>query len=251
MSQNLRSRLGPGPFRADQLSEGTSYELSNGHPILCAPTGARGGRANLVGASVLETDPQVEEAGTDVGYSQAPGDLRAPDIAVGNVPDAPGWVKGVPLLAVEYADVGQDEPELAQKVDELLAGGTRWVWVVRLKGPRRVEVYERGLAMRIVGADGSLGAPGILRNPVSVASLFDRNAAHEAVLRNLLQRSGYETLEEVREEGREEGRETTLRRLIESQLRRDGRTPSDAELARLEGNLGGDELERWLASLIR
>ena len=30
-------RLTRGPFRADQLRDGGCYELSNGHPIYCAP----------------------------------------------------------------------------------------------------------------------------------------------------------------------------------------------------------------------
>ena len=30
-------RLTRGPFRADQLRDGDRYELSNGHPIYCAP----------------------------------------------------------------------------------------------------------------------------------------------------------------------------------------------------------------------
>lgn len=42
-----------------------------------------------------------------------------PNIAVGNVPDDPGWVRGVPPLAVEYADVGQDEADLQSKIRAL------------------------------------------------------------------------------------------------------------------------------------
>jgi len=40
----------------------------------------------------------------------------------------PGWVKGVPLLALEYVDSGQDEAALADKIADLLAAGTRMVW---------------------------------------------------------------------------------------------------------------------------
>jgi hypothetical protein len=74
-----------------------------------------------------------------------PGDaytLHAPDLAVGNVPDAPGWVAGAPPPAVEYADTGQDEADLAVKIRQFFAAGTRLVWVVRLTGARRVEVYR-------------------------------------------------------------------------------------------------------------
>jgi hypothetical protein len=121
-----------GPFRADQLRSGDPYELSAGHTVPCLPTGGRGSRTNLLGAQVLETDPAVESAGVDTGFTPAPDVLRAPDVAVGNVADAPGWVPGAPPLALEYADGGQDEAELTSKVRDLLSWGTRCVWVVRL-----------------------------------------------------------------------------------------------------------------------
>ncbi|KOR27627.1 hypothetical protein TI05_13475, partial [Achromatium sp. WMS3] len=98
-----------GPFRAEHLSSGDPYELSSGHPIHCMPTGGRGSRNTGYGLQVLETDPDVESAGVDTGFAPAPDILRAPDVAVGNVPNAPGWVAGVPPLAVEYADTGQNE----------------------------------------------------------------------------------------------------------------------------------------------
>ena len=196
-----------GSYRADQIREGEPYELSHGRLIECMGTGGRGSRANLVGASVLETDPAVEEAGIDTGFSPDPESLRAPDIAVGHVPDEPGWVKGVPPLAVEYADTGQNERELKLKIEELLAAGTQMIWVVRLTGPRRVEIHEPGVAMRLAQPGEELEAPGILQNPVPVLALYDRDAAHEATLRNLLQRQGYGSLDDVREKGREEGRE--------------------------------------------
>jgi Uma2 family endonuclease len=194
-----------GPFRADQLRSGDPYELSAGHTVPCLPTGGRGSRTNLLGAQVLETDPAVESAGVDTGFTPAPDVLRAPDVAVGNVADAPGWVPGAPPLALEYADGGQDEAELTSKVRDLLSWGTRCVWVVRLQGPRRVEVYERGLEMRLFGPGEVLEAPGVLRNPVPVEALYDRAAAHEAILRNLLQRWGYESLDAIHAAGRAAG----------------------------------------------
>src|SRR4029077_20082342 len=112
-----------GPFRAEQLRSGDPYELSNGHAILCLPTGGSGSGPNQLGASVVGWDPAVKEAGVDTGYSPEPGTLRAPDVAVGNVPDQPGWVKGAPDLAIEYADVGQEEDKLQEKIADLLAAG--------------------------------------------------------------------------------------------------------------------------------
>ncbi len=196
-----------GPFRPDQIRSGDPYELSDGHAIHCMTTGGRGSRANLVGGAVLDSDPAVEEAGVDTGYTPSAQTLRAPDVAVGNVPDAPGWVEGAPPLAVEYADTGQNEQDLRTKIAQLLEAGTQVVWVVRLSGPRRVEVHRSGEDTRLVRAGEELTAPGILRNPVPVEALYDRDAAHRVTFRNLLQRQGYRDLGEVRSEGREEGRE--------------------------------------------
>jgi Uma2 family endonuclease len=197
----------PGPFRVDQIRAGDPYELSNGHPVYCAPTGGDGAGANLVGAQVLSTDPAVETAGVDAGYALADGTLRAPDIAIGGVPDQRGWIKGqVPPLAVEYASVGQDEVELQEKIADLLGAGTQFIWVVRLLGERRVEVYQPGKAPFTLRQGAVLSAPGVLKNEVPVEALYDRSVAHELTLKNLLERKGYSSLSAIREEGREEGR---------------------------------------------
>jgi len=213
-----------GPFRAEQLRCGDPYELDDGHPIECLPSGGRHSKANLNGGLALETDPAVEAAGFDTGFTPDENNLRAPDIAVGNVPDEPGWVSGAPPLAVEYADIGQDERNLQKKIRTLLEAGTRYVWVVRLTGVRRVEVYEPHASPYLVYPGGQLEAPGILANPVPVEALYDPDAAHETALRNLLQRRGYPDLDAVREEGREEGKLT----LVMHQLQRAvGQIPED------------------------
>lgn len=208
MPKTVPGFMAPGPFQADQIRPGDPYELSSGHTIACLPAGGRGSQANLIGAAVLDSDPAVESAGVDTGFALTPATLRAPDVAVGNVADAPGWVKDqAPPLAVEYADSGQDEAELADKIADLLAGGTRFLWVVRLVGPQRVEVHAPGVPMQLAYPGEVLEAPGILRNPVPVVALFDRAAAHEVTLKNLLQRKGYRDLEQVREEARAAGQE--------------------------------------------
>ncbi len=209
-------RRSRGPFRADQLRSGDPYELSDGHAIYVAPAGRRHASANAVGAQALATDPDVTQAGIDAGCSPEPGTLRAPDIAIGNVPPEPGWIKGVPPLAVEYADTGQDEDDLQAKIADLLGAGTRYLWVVRLAGARRVEVYEPGKRMRLALPGEELTAPGVLRNPVLVEALYDPQASMEATLRNLLQRAGYNSLDEVRAEGKAEGLADAARRLVAS-----------------------------------
>jgi len=173
-----------GPFRVEQLESGDPYELSGGHPVACLPTGGRGAKANLVGAQVLATDPDVAEAGVDTGYALSADTLRAPG------------VQGVP---------GQDEAGLREKIADLLGAGTRWVWVVRLGLPRRVEVHAPGQPMLTRVAGELLEAPGVLRNPVAVEALYDAEAANAATLRNLLQRAGYDGLDGVRAEGKAEG----------------------------------------------
>ncbi len=196
-----------GPFRAEQLRDGDPYELDDGHPIECLPSGGRHSKANLNGGVALKTDPAVESAGFDPGFTPDENNLRAPDIAVGNVPDEPGWVSGAPPLAVEYADLGQNERDLQKKIRTLLGAGTRYVWVVRLTGPRRIEVYEPHASPSLAYPGRQLEAPGILANPVPVEALYDPDAAHETALRNLLQRRGYPDLDAVREEGWKKGRE--------------------------------------------
>ena len=144
--------------------------------------------------------------------SPIPTMLRAPNVAVGGLADEPGWATTAPPLCVDYVDQGRDEPGLQKKIVELLRCGTRFVWVVRLAGPRRVEVYEPGKMMRTVVATDVLEAPGILKNAVPVEALYNREAAHRHTLKNLLQREGYEDLEAVKAEGREE----ELRHAIEA-----------------------------------
>jgi Uma2 family endonuclease len=219
--------MAPGYVTADQVREGDRFEVSNGHRIEMCPAGGRGGRANLLGAAVLDSDPAVKSAAIDTGFTTHPKMLRAPDVSVGDIPDAPGWVRGSPQLAVEYADTGQDESQLQQKIKELSAASTVYVWVVRMQEPRCVEVYVHGEHSRTVKT-GFLIAPGILKNRVPVRALYDREAAHEATLRNLLQRKGYESLEDLaskaetkgRREGTKKGRkEGLLEGLLEGQRR--------------------------------
>lgn len=249
-------------YVASDVTPDDRYELSDGRAIYCAPTGGDGSSGTLLGGEVLSTDPAVKQAGIDAGYSPSPRNLRAPDVAIGNVPDAPGWIPGAPPLAVEYASVGQDEKALRSKIADLLRSGTRFVWVVRLtarnggegatSGPvrRHVEVHEAGqpVALRFPGQH--LTAPGILQNPVLVEALYDREAAHEATLRNLLQRKGYASLEalrgEGREEGRDEGRLTEARSAVRRVLLRRGLSLRPEDEARIEACADIARLESWL-----
>ncbi|HBL26031.1 MAG TPA: hypothetical protein DD490_04260 [Acidobacteria bacterium] len=247
----MRPQVGEsGPFFVDQLRPGDPYELSNGHPILCLPKGGRAGRARSVGASVFASDPAVQTVGIDVGFALSPKTLRAPDLSVGELPDQPGWVQAAPPLAVEYADTGQDEQELQTKIQELFAAGTRHVWVVRLNGPRRVEVHQPGQKPRTANPGEQLEAPGILANPVPVEALWDRETGLRVTFRNLLQRQGYASLDEVRAEGeaqgRAEGEAQGLRRAITTVLLSRGLAVDDSLQAALAHCGDPDVLEATL-----
>jgi Uma2 family endonuclease len=212
-------KLEPGPFTADMLKPGDRYELSNGHAVYCAPAGGPGARGSGLGFEVIDSDPDVESAGVDAGFSPKAKMLRAPDVSVG-VPDRDGWIQGVPPLAIEYAGTGQDEASLQEKISDLLEAGSKYIWVVRLATPRHVEVHVPGAPFTVKEPGELLVAAGVLKNPVRVEALWDRKVAHESTLRNLLQRAGYESLDAVREEGREEGRK---------EAREEGRERGSAE----------------------
>ncbi|HEY8376170.1 MAG TPA: Uma2 family endonuclease [Nannocystis sp.] len=241
-------RHAPGPFRASQIREGDPYELSDGHAIRCMTAGGRHARAHSAGDRVLATDPAVRgEVGVDVGITWGEErNLRAPDLAVGKVEPIPGWQRTFPPLAVEYADSGQDEAELQQKIAELLAGGTRLVWVVRLAGPLRVEVYAPGQAVQLYRADDALTAPGILKNPVPVRALVDGAAADAATLRNLLQTYGYESVEEIETRKLAEGLSEGLARGLEATLAARGLVPDEQQRAVIRACRDPAVLGRWL-----
>ncbi len=220
------------------MRSGDHYELSNGRKVECLPTGSDGTGPNGRGFLALDTDPLAANAGVDLGMQLGSLTMRAPDVAVGAFAEKQGWVRGALPLAVEYAASGQDEEKLQERIADLLAHGVEYVWVVRLIGPRRVEVHEKGLAMRTVLPGQTLTAPGVLQNPVRVEALYDRDAAHEAALHNLLQRQGYESLDAVRAEGRSEGREEGLGPLEHQFERRLGRSLTGDERATLRARLG-------------
>ena len=195
-------------WTADRIRSGDPYEISHGQLIACLPARKKGSDAQAWGAAVLKSDPLVKRAGVELGVSTRPDMLRAPDVAVFPDDDSEedGWATTAPPLAIEYAGPGQDLVDLKKKIGELLDAGTRYLWVVRLVGPRRVEVHEPGKAMVVRIAGEVLTAPGVLQNPVPVEALYNQDTAEGVVLRNLLQRYGYQDLDAVREEGLAEGK---------------------------------------------
>lgn len=196
-------------------------------------------RGDGTGAVVIDSDPAVEAAAVDAGYVLGEATLRAPDVSVGAMDDGPGFATGAPALAIEYVERGDDEADLERKIAQLLGASTAIVWVVRLGGERGVEVHRGGEAVRVKRGGEDLLAPGILRNPVPVDAPYDRTVAHEVTLRNLLQRRGYASLEDVRRDAALEHARTRLRRTLELRriavsAERERSIASCADLAELE-----------------
>ena len=211
-------------------------------------SGGRHATANVLGGAVLASDPGTKgRVGADVGVAfNNDRSLRAPDLATGVDPGF-GWQTSPPPLAVEYVSVGQDEKELDKKISELLELGTTMIWVVHLTGPLRVDVHERGAAMRTVNAEAELVAPGILDNPVPVRALVEPDAAMAAVLRNFLKPHGARTLEELRATSEAKGKlEGKLEAFLEA-LEDRGLAPTAEQLATIRGCRDLAALRRWSA----
>lgn len=241
---NLSDGGPAGTYLARDIRPGQPYELSNGHKIRCMSQSGRSSQDEAGGVSTILSDPAGRDTGVDTGYTMGnQRRLRAPDIAVGDIPDEPGWVHDrVPQLAVEYADTGQNEDQLQSKIQEFLSAGTRYIWVVRLVGPRRVEVYEAGQKVRLMTEDDHLLAPGVLQNPVPVAALFDKSVALETTFRNLLNRKGYKDLGAVKAEGKAEGKAQSLLRVLEAR----GLRPSEAQRQQVLGCQDEAALDRLI-----
>jgi Uma2 family endonuclease len=242
MSQNPM-RNTRGPFRAEQIRPGDPYELSNGHTIQCMPTGGRGALATGAGYKALADDPAVEDIGIDAGFAPVGETMRAPDLSIGKIADAPGWVHGIPELAVEYADTGQNEDDLDQKIVDLLAAGTKYIWVVRLSGPRRVEIHEPNLPMRKALPGEELAAPGVLEHPVRVEALYDLDVARDVNLRHVLRNlTGHETVGAIRDEGKAEAKAEGILAVLEAR----GVAVGEDDRKQILSCRDLQALERWL-----
>jgi hypothetical protein len=90
-----------------------------------------------------------------------------------------------------------------------------------------------------------LHAPGILKNPVPIDALYDREAAHEQTLKNLLQRKGYESLDAVTAKGVDIGRLVEARSALRRVLARRKLALAAEDGARIDACTELATLERW------
>ncbi len=237
--------LPPGPFRVERLRGGD--ELRRGHSVYGAPSSPEVARAKAVGYLCLRSDPRVRDGGVDVAYELDASNLVAPHVSVGDLSPGPGgWPTKAPSLALEYVGPGHDEAALQSKIGQLLGAGTAWVWVVRLVGPRRVEIYRRGQARRIKRPGARLAAPGVLEHAPPVEALYERAAAFEQALQNLLARKGYANLDALRDEGEARGEARGRAEALLAVLETRGLATSGDERARILDCGDVAQLEHWL-----
>jgi hypothetical protein len=86
---------------------------------------------------------------------------------------------------------------------------------------------------------------------VPVEALYDRDASHRVMLRNLLQRAGYDSIEAIRAEGLDDGIERTLVESILDLLTDRGLTLNDDQRARVAACHDHDQLRAWLRAAAR
>jgi Uma2 family endonuclease len=131
--------------------DGQRHELVQGVLRTMSPGGRRHGRVILRLSTPLDRYVldhglgEVYAAETGFKLATRPDTVRAPDVSfVGRdrlpaLDDPEGYLLGAPDLAVEVLSPGDRPGEVAAKIAEWLAHGTRLVWVV---DPRRRTVAE-------------------------------------------------------------------------------------------------------------
>lgn len=114
---------------------------------------------------ILRRDPDTS-VGLDVMYV-------SPEVAAAN-PDHTQMVDGVPVLAVEILSPSTKEEETNERIAELLAAGTRAVWIV---DPyfQTVTAYSRERPPRMFSGDDVLtGEPDLPGLSIPVTQFFSR-----------------------------------------------------------------------------
>jgi len=119
--------------------------------------------------------------GAETGFllARAPDLLRAPDAAYLREPppatagEAMGYLRGAPDLAVEIRSPSNRPGEIHAKVADLLAAGSKLVWVVD-PDRRLATVYRTLLAPTLVAADGILDGEDVVPGfQVTLSELLD------------------------------------------------------------------------------
>jgi Uma2 family endonuclease len=172
MAEPERNRLTAEDLYELPLSD-VRAELIRGD-LVCEPPagfdhGVRGTKLSFHLQAYVEQNPVGVVCGADTGFVlfRNPDTVRAPDAAFVTAERAARqerrefYFEGAPDLAAEVVSPGDSEREVAAKVADYLAAGSRLVWVVR---PRRqtVTVHEPGKPPRTLTADGVLDGGDLL-----------------------------------------------------------------------------------------
>jgi len=159
-------------------------ELVRGDLVCEPPAGFDHGVRGIKFAYHLEAynerHPIGVVCGADTGFVlfRDPDTVRAPDAAFVTAERAARQVRkeayfeGAPDLAVEVVSPGDSEREVAEKVEEYLAAGTRLVWVVRQRH-KMVAVHEPGKPPRVLTTAHTLDGGDLLPGfSLPVATIF-------------------------------------------------------------------------------
>ena len=147
--------------------EDVRAELVRGDLVCEPPAGFENGvRSAGIGYHLrrfIEDHPIGVVCGAETGFVlfRNPDTVRAPDAAfvtrerAERVADREKYFEGAPDLAAEVVSPGDSRREVAEKVHDYLAAGTRLVWVI---DPRRrtVTVHRPGADPRVLRPDGLL-----------------------------------------------------------------------------------------------
>ena len=189
----LPTHPAPGtPLTAEDLyvlpGDARRYELVRGQLRVAEPPGLRHGVISALIAARLLAHVQPRRLGTvavESGYvlQRGPDTVRGPDVtflAAERQPPAERahrFVEGAPDLAVEVVSPGDRPSEIAEKVDEYLASGTRLVWVI-YPDTRRIAVHDGGRATRLLRVADTLDGGDVLPGfACPVAELFPESDA--------------------------------------------------------------------------
>ena len=163
--------------------DGYRYELVRGELRKMAPAGRvhgkRGNRVNYsLSAHVYENDlGEVYLAESGFHLEIDPDHVLAPDIAFVTkereeaFPDADGYFPGPPYLAVEVVSPNDRYTEVAEKVAEWLAAGTRMVVVMNPRN-RTVQAHTPGGVSELTEGDTLDGGDVVPGWRMPVADIF-------------------------------------------------------------------------------
>ena len=172
---------------ADELErmpeEDFRYELVRGRLIRMSPVAPRHGDVTMTIGALLWQHVGARRLGrvwTEVGFrlSHDPDTVRAPDIAFVRAdrlptPDASGFYRGAPDLAIEVLSPEDPPRDVRDKVRDYFAAGTPMVVVVD-PAARRVTVHKPGTTPRLHREGDMLDLDPIVSGfSVSVGSLFE------------------------------------------------------------------------------